>query len=137
MKLAVEYGAKRIGHGIRAYNDAEMKQILKENDICLTLCPTSNLQTKALAGVTQMSQYPLQAFLAGGVPVCINTDNMTVSNTTVRKELQKLYDAGILNSTQAALMVRIAISHAFLSEDERAELLNKAERIMNCCPVLF
>ncbi len=137
MKLAVEYGAKRIGHGIRAYNDAEMKQILKENDICLTLCPTSNLQTKALAGVTQMSQYPLQAFLADGVPVCINTDNMTVSNTTVRKELQKLYDAGILNSTQAALMVRIAISHAFLSEDERAELLSKAERIMNCCPVLF
>ncbi|MBQ2209555.1 MAG: adenosine deaminase [Prevotella sp.] len=130
MMLAVEYGAKRIGHGIRAFNDAEMKQILKQNDICLTLSPTSNLQTKALTGVTQMSQYPLQAFLADGVPVCINTDNMTVSGTTVRQELQKLYDAGILTTSQAELMVRTAINHAFLPEADKTALLSKAEKII-------
>lgn len=125
MKLAAEYGARRIGHGIRAFDDAEMKQLLKQKDICLTLCPTSNLQTKALAGVTRMSQYPLQVFLADGVPVCINTDNMSVSNTTVQKELQKLHDAGMLTAAQAELMVRNAIAHAFLSEEEKAELPGK------------
>lgn len=59
------------------------------------------------------------------VPVCINTDNMSVSNTTVQKELQKLYDAGVLTAAQAELMVRNAITHAFLSDEERSALLSK------------
>ena len=133
MRLAIEYGAQRIGHGIRSWNDNDMKALLIQKDICLTLCPSSNLQTKAIVdGVANMSLYPLQAFLSAGVPVCINTDNMTVSNTTVAQELQKLYDAGILTAEQAKLMVRNAIRHAFLNEAEKEELLQLAEHRMNC-----
>lgn len=131
MRLAIEYGAQRIGHGIRSWNDNEMKSLLIQKDICLTICPTSNLQTKAVSGITTMSQYPLQAFLTAGVPVCINTDNMTVSNTTVALELQKLYDAGILTKEQAQLMVRNSINHAFLSKTEKEQLLQLAEHRMN------
>jgi adenosine deaminase len=130
MRLAIDYGAQRIGHGIRSWDDNDMKTLLKQKDVCLTLCPSSNLQTKAVAGITTMSQYPLQAFLTAGVPVCINTDNMTVSNTTVAQELQKLYDAGILTKEQAQLMVRNAINHAFLSDTEKEQLLQLAERRM-------
>ncbi len=108
-----------------------MKALVKQKDIYLTLCPSSNLQTKAVEGVTTMSQYPLQAFLSDGVPVCINTDNMTVSNTTVQNEFQKLYDAGILTIEQAKTMVRTAITHTFLSDKEKEELLQLAERRMN------
>ena len=131
MKLAIEYGAKRLGHGVRAWNDKDMKALVKQKDVCLTLSPSSNLQTKAVEGITTMSQYPLQSFLNDGVPVCINTDNMTVSNTTVENEFQKLYDAGILTVEQAKLMVRTAISHAFLSKAEIEELLQLAEKRMN------
>ena len=56
---------------------------------------------------------------------------MTVSNTTVAQELQKLYDAGILTAEQAKLMVRNAIRHAFLNEAEKEELLQLAEHRMN------
>lgn len=56
---------------------------------------------------------------------------MTVSNTTVENEFQKLYDAGILTVEQAKLMVRTAISHAFLSKAEIEELLQLAEKRMN------
>lgn len=131
MKLAIEYGAQRLGHGVRSWNDNDMKALLKQKDICLTLSPSSNLQTKAVEGVTTMSQYPLEAFLSAGVPVCINTDNMTVSNTTVENEFQKLYDAGILTKEDAKLMVRTAIRHTFLSETEKEELLQLAEYRMN------
>ena len=122
MKHAIEYGASRIGHGVRSYNDPVTKQQLKQHDICLGLCPTSNLQTKALAGVTRLSQYPLQAFLNDGVDVCINTDNMSVSNTTMSRELQNLYDAGIMSEDQARQMLHTAIRHAFLPESEKLEL---------------
>ena len=128
MKLAIEYGTSRIGHGIRSYNDKATKELLKQHNICLGFCPTSNLQTKAVAGVTTMSQYPLQAFLNDGVDVCINTDSMSVSNTTVARELQQLYDAGIMTESQARWMVLTAIRHAFLPDAEKASLLSKAEQ---------
>ena len=131
MKLAIEYGTSRIGHGIRSYNDEATKALLKQKNICLGICPTSNLQTRALEGVTQLSQYPLQAFLNDGVDVCINTDSISVSNTTVARELRKLYEAGIMTESQARLMTLTAIRHAFLPETEKTKLLSRAEQLMN------
>lgn len=126
MKLAIGYGARRIGHGIRAHADEEVKALLRANDVCLCICPSSNLQTKALKEVTTFSQYPLRGFLDSGVAVCVNTDNMTVSDTTVKHELQRLYDAGIITEADARQMIENAIAHAFITEDEKAGLREKA-----------
>lgn len=128
MRHAIDFGASRIGHGVRSFNDEGMKALLKAKDVCLTLCPTSNLQTRALAGVTSLEDYPLPAFLDSGVSVNISTDNMTVSNTTLRKEFQKLFDAGILTCAGAEAIVESAISHSFLSEKEKEDLRKKAAR---------
>jgi len=122
IQLAIDYGARRIGHGIRAYDDETTKTLLRERGICLECCPTSNMQTKAVEGIDSLSQYPLQQLLASGVPVCINTDNMTVSGTTVINELQKLHDAGILTEAQARTMLLNAIDHAFIGDDEKTKL---------------
>ena len=92
--------------------------------------PVSIMQSKALEGVTKMTQFPLQYFLKAGVPVCINTDNMSVSNTTVAKELGRLHDAGVMSAADAKTMVRTAIKHAYLSDTEKTELLKKAEEKM-------
>jgi adenosine deaminase len=128
MQLAIEYGARRIGHGIRAYNDEATKAMLRDRDICLECCPTSNMQTKALEGVNELSQYPLQRFLDDAIAICINTDNMTVSDTTVANELQQLHEAGILNEKQASTMLQNAIEHAFITDAEKAELKIKASQ---------
>lgn len=55
MNLALDYGAKRIGHGIRSYNDAATMARLKQLDVCLDLCPKSNLDTHALEGMTTIA----------------------------------------------------------------------------------
>ena len=128
MQLAIEYGARRIGHGIRAYNDEATKAMLRDRDICLECCPTSNMQTKALEGVNELSQYPLQRFLDDAIAICINTDNMTVSDTTVANELQQLHEAGILNEKQASTMLQNAIEYAFITDAEKAELKIKASQ---------
>ena len=47
----------RIGHGIRAaYDEAAMK-LLKERDVVLELCPTSNLHTKAVEGIARVQAH--------------------------------------------------------------------------------
>lgn len=83
VREALALGAKRIGHGIRSIEDTALLQLLAERNIPLETCFTSNLQTKA---VESPEKYPLPVFLEQGIPVTVNTDNMTVSGTELRRE---------------------------------------------------
>ncbi len=89
VKLAYEYGASRIGHGIALSKDPGLMRAFAEAGIGVEMCPTSNFQTKAAEG---WENYPLPAFLEAGIAVSINTDNRTVSNTTLTRELELVYE---------------------------------------------
>ena len=78
-------GAERIGHGIHIKNCKEAYNIVKEKNIFLEMCPTSNVQTKA---VESFDIHPILDFHRDGIKVTINTDNRTVSNTTLSNEYQ-------------------------------------------------
>ncbi len=91
IRCALDFGAKRIGHGVRAVDDESlMKRIAKEG-IVLEMCPTSNLQTKA---VPCMEKFPLGEFMRHNIKCTINSDNMTVSGTNVVKEFEILKNHG-------------------------------------------
>ena len=84
---AVEMGAKRIGHGIAMMGNAEVQKLVASKRIGVEMCPISNYQTKAL----QPEQvYPIRDFAKMGVLTTINTDNRTVSNTCITKEMEFL-----------------------------------------------
>ncbi len=87
---AVEFKASRIGHGIRAVEDEVLMKELAKRQIPLELCPTSNLNTKVFDNI---KDYPLMKLINSGVKVTINTDNMTVSGTTLAKELNMVKSA--------------------------------------------
>lgn len=80
---AIELGATRIGHGIAMSGNQEAIALCRERQVAIEMCPTSNMQTKA---VTDIKKYPLREFLEEGLLVTINTDNRTVSNTTMENE---------------------------------------------------
>lgn len=88
VREAFALGAKRIGHGIALKEDPELMKAYAEAGIGVEMCPTSNFQTKA---VRNWEEYPLKRFLDAGIKVSINTDNRTVSGTTMTKELEKVY----------------------------------------------
>ncbi|MCM3567314.1 adenosine deaminase [Neobacillus mesonae] len=77
-------GAERIGHGVFIKDCAEAYKIVKERQVVLEMCPTSNVQTKA---VHQYAEHPIYKFHQDGIKVTINTDNRTVSDTTMAKEI--------------------------------------------------
>lgn len=83
IRKALSFGAKRIGHGIRCLEDEKLIEYLRENKIPLEVCPTSNLQTKVVEG-----SYPLKKMMEKGLCITLNTDNMTVSDTTLAKEYE-------------------------------------------------
>ena len=82
---ALEFGAKRIGNCVRCTEDEMLMKRLAKDQIPLELCPTSNLNTKIFE---RIEDYPIPKLLDAGIKITINTDNMTVSDTTLARELK-------------------------------------------------
>jgi adenosine deaminase len=85
IRLALELGASRLGHGIALIKDKKLMKDVYDNNIGIEMCPTSNLQTKA---VDSLANYPMKEYLKNNLLVSINTDNRTVSNTNSTKEIE-------------------------------------------------
>ncbi|MDO4306269.1 MAG: adenosine deaminase [Eubacteriales bacterium] len=90
IRTAVSFGARRIGHGCAAQYSEECMELLKREGILLEMCPTSNLQTRA---VNRIGEHPIRKFFDRGIRVSVNTDNMTVSCTDLEQEYALLKTA--------------------------------------------
>lgn len=116
---AIHLGASRIGHGIAVKDLPEAFPFLKEKNILMEMCPTSNFQTKT---VTHLAEYPFQTFLDAQIPVCINTDNRTVSNTNLTEEYMKLHAWYRLTYQDMHQLNHYAVQGAFISDAEKKSL---------------
>jgi adenosine deaminase len=85
VRQAISMGAVRLGHGVRAQEDAEVIAMIKENGVQLDMAPTSNAHTKA---VRRLEDHPLRRFYQQGIKVTISTDSRTVSDVTLTQEYQ-------------------------------------------------
>ena len=85
IRTALSYGTKRIGHGISAIQDPGLVEELVKENVTLEVCVTSNFQIRS---VPSIKEPPIRRLFDAGVRVTVNSDNMTVSGTNVRKELE-------------------------------------------------
>lgn len=125
VRCALQLGAVRIGHGIHAVSDTALMSLLKENNIYLELCYSSNLQTKT---VERVQDYPILQFMEEGILVTVNTDNMTVSNTSLKREYKLLQEQFHLSVTQLCELALHAADGAFLPEQEKKILKEKIKK---------
>ncbi|NCB92596.1 MAG: adenosine deaminase [Clostridia bacterium] len=134
VRESIRMGAARIGHGIAMSHDGALMDEVAKRRIGIELCPTSNYQTHALE---PQDEYPLKLFLDKNILVTINTDNRTVSQTTMSRELAfaaKL--AGRVGEEAIELAEKLmenAVEASFLTEEEKAGLrsrlsLNKVDK---------
>ena len=122
IREAIALGAKRLGHGIALEKSPELRQLCKEKGIGIEMCPTSNLQTKAVKG---LDGYPLKQFLEEDLLVSVHTDNRTVSGTTMEQE-EKLVKERLQISEEMWLQcTRNAIQTAFASDEIKEELMRR------------
>lgn len=119
VKDAISYGAKRIGHGIKIINDEEAIKLVKEKQISLEICPTSNVQT---CNVDSIINHPIKKLFDEDILLTINTDNRTVSNTSLNKEYKLLEKYFNFTKEDFIKTNLIAIDKSFLPDDEKQEL---------------
>jgi len=103
----------RIGHGIRAAYDEQAMKLLKERDVVLEICPTSNLQTKAVDGIKEL-EHIIRTFWDRGVKLTINTDGPYLLNTDMRREIDMVETNRILTPEQIDQTLAWAREYSFI-----------------------
>ncbi len=111
--------AQRIGHGIRSIEDSNVVQLLRQRSVTLEVCPTSNLQTGV---VDNFGLHPLRDLYVLGVNVTINTDDPSVSDTSLTDEYMVAMMGLGVNLRDLRICTRSSIRAAFLPPGIKQEL---------------
>lgn len=127
VRMALSFGASRIGHGVRAAEDPALLAELAKRGVACEICPTSNLNTCVF---DDNSDVPLRKLLAAGVPVSISSDNRAVSRTGALREMRAMVEAHHLTADEVRRILLSSIDAAFAPDETKARLRSRVNACM-------
>ena len=110
------YAPDRIGHGIKIAGNHEIMEVVKEKNIHLEICPTSNWLTRS---VNAKENHPLPELYREGISLSINSDDphlMDIDLVTEYELAQTYFDFTLDDFYE---MNKRAITHSFLDSDAK------------------
>ncbi len=145
----VDGRALRLGHGVRIAEDitvefddedsadgdeadenigmvtlGELSSWIRDRGIALEICPSSNLQTGAIAGFGEgIESHPLDMLYQLGFNVTINTDNRLMSGVTLTDEFELLVETFDYDLDDLLELTLNAAEAAFLPLEEKEALV--------------
>ncbi|MCC9175284.1 adenosine deaminase [Arthrobacter sp. zg-Y179] len=136
--------ALRLGHGVRIAEDIDVEfedngapdepevgivsmgrvaNWVRDRGIALEVCPSSNLQTGAVASFGEdIETHPIDLLYQTGFAVTVNTDNRLMSSVTLTGEFELLMETFDYDLDDVLELTMNAVNAAFLPLDERAAL---------------
>ena len=111
--------AERIGHGVRAIEDTKLVEYLKENQIPLEICITSNLRTKVFRS---LCEHPFSLFYKEGLLVTVNSDDPPMFGANITDELILLHDKLDYSPEDILKLMKNSITASFLDERDKKRL---------------
>lgn len=112
----------RIGHGVRSIEDRTLLNELKEKNIHLEVCPTSNVQTGIYRSV---DQHRIHEIYENGNSLSVNTDGRAISNVSLSEEYEKLNRHFDWQNEHFLKVNHYGIDAAFCDEDTKEKLREK------------
>ena len=129
---ALQYcGAARLGHGVRIVDDitghpgeehlGRLAAYVRDQRVCLELCPTSNVNTGVCDSI---AEHPIGLLRRLRFRVTVNTDNRLMSNTSMSNEMIQLHEAFGWGLTDLEWLTINGMKSAFASFPERLRIIN-------------
>ncbi len=116
---------ERIGHGIRSVDDVRLLEDLRERQVVLDVCPTSNVRTGAVAS---LGAHPLRELYDAGIPITINSDDPVFFATSITEELTIAARNFGFTADEWSESVLDSARASFLPVEEKASLLASMQR---------
>jgi len=126
-------GAERLGHGVRIVDDitarpdgsielGRLAAFVRDRRVPLEMCPTSNVQTGAVASI---EEHPIELLRRLRYRVTVNTDNRLMSGVTMSSEFLALEQAFGIGLGEMEWLTTNAMKSAFAPFDERLGIINE------------
>ena len=128
VREVLDFGVRRVAHGVTAHEDSALLDLLRAGDITLDLCPTSNVQAGIVPAV---AEHPLAALHRSGVSVTISTDDRTVTGTTLTAELARCATELGLRPAELATIAVNGFRRGFAPRSVLAPFMEEARAAWN------
>jgi adenosine deaminase len=125
VREVLDFGVRRVAHGVTAIADEALLQLLRARDITLDLCPTSNVQAGIVA---DLASHPIAALHRAGVSVTLSTDDRTVTGTSLSAEMARTATAVGLTDDELATIALNGFGRAFAAPVVMAPIRAAATR---------
>jgi adenosine deaminase len=112
-------GVHRIGHGIHAVQDASLMAYLRQHEIYLDVCPTSNVRTGAVAS---LKDHPVRHLFDAGVPITISSDDPALFQTNLVQEYLLLVEHFGFDKDNLKQISLNGVRASFLPPQQKAAL---------------
>lgn len=124
VREALDFGVRRVAHGVTAAEDPELLALLRGRGVTLDLCPTSNVQ----AGVApSLGEHPLARLHRDGVSVTLSTDDRTVTGVTLSEEMARCVESMGLTPDELAAIALNGFARGFAPAALRLPLMADAQ----------
>jgi len=120
-----DLGVERIGHGVRAIEDARLVDELAAAGVVLECCPGSNI---ALGIYPDWRAHPLVALRERGVKVTVSTDDPPFFHTTMAREYARLAEDLGWSDAELRALTLTAAEAAFCAPAIRDKIMKKLEK---------
>ncbi|VEG91036.1 adenosine deaminase [Legionella spiritensis] len=125
MEEAMDYlPIERIGHGVQTIHSPETIARLRDKNIALEVCPTSNV---VLGLYKDIPAHPIQKLLDAGLSISINSDDPPFFHTDLANEYRQVQQTFQYTDQDMLHFTRMAIERAFVDEPTRAKLLQSLD----------
>lgn len=112
----------RVGHGVRAIEDADLVKRLADEQIVLEVCPGSNISLNVFP---TWGEHPIEKLRDDGVPITVSTDDPPYFYTDMTREYTKLHEVFGWGLADFNAINQTAMNAAFCDDDTRQRLLAK------------
>jgi adenosine deaminase len=118
-------GVERIGHGVRPHEDPRLVSLLKERQVPLEMCVTSNVRTGVVESV---EAHPIKQYFQQGLIVTVNADDPTMFDTSISQEYLILAQELGFTADELRTLSLSGVEASFLPADDKVLMRSQFEK---------